>query len=470
MAGSPQLYQPPPPVQIIGAPPISPQQPMQPVQSNLGSIEAQIAEGQRQQELAKALMSQGYIPNSGALGSIAQMFSAFSGSRLNKKAGESISEAAARQFAEKERLRQEEIAREESQWTSRFDRQAAAAREAASIAAGNKTYQVVDGGARGLLYNTPDGLKTPEEMRAYKGANQGSAIPQGGGVPQVGDGDTYTAAANMLIKSGVDPAQVDKMLGQAPGMSPIDENSQQPEVGQKYVGGVQPAPSGGPILSSAYQGQLAQQAAARESSDRADRQEQRLNKQDEREAGKDAAAAALKVETANRRVQAAADTAQMTIDTIDNLTKDAGFSQLGTIGGDIASNIPFIRNDAKNAQATLDVLGGQIALSTMSQLKSLSAAGATGFGALNRAELTLLQNAVTNLQAGNLTHDKLASNVATVKKYMTKVKDASIKMLQPVRGAAPAAEAPPPKPGDVVDGHRFIGGNPGDPASWEPLQ
>lgn len=34
---------------------------------------------------------------------------------------------------------------------------------------------------------------------------------------------------------------------------------------------------------------------------------------------------------------------------------------------------------------------------------------------------------------------------------------------------SPAAPPPPPQPGEVRAGHRFRGGNPADPASWEPL-
>jgi len=114
MAGFPG-YNIPPPVQIVGAPPVAPQQQMEPQSPlmALGSIQAQIAEGERQRQMAAALMQQGYIPNSGALGSIAQIFSAWAGKKLDKKAGESVADATSREFAAKEEARQAEIARVE---------------------------------------------------------------------------------------------------------------------------------------------------------------------------------------------------------------------------------------------------------------------------------------------------------------------------------------------------------------------
>lgn len=44
--------------------------------------------------------------------------------------------------------------------------------------------------------------------------------------------------------------------------------------------------------------------------------------------------------------------------------------------------------------------------------------------------------------------------------------------MPPAPPAPPQPSAPPgmPAPGDVVDGYRFIGGNPGDPAAWEAVQ
>ena len=54
-------------IPILGAPQVQAQQPVAPV-TNLGTIQAQLDAQKRHQALAEALMSQGYIPNSGALG------------------------------------------------------------------------------------------------------------------------------------------------------------------------------------------------------------------------------------------------------------------------------------------------------------------------------------------------------------------------------------------------------------------
>lgn len=140
-----------------------------------------------------------------------------------------------------------------------------------------------------------------------------------------------------------------------------------------------------------------------------------------------------------RRNQSAADTSQATIDTIDRLTASPGYKALGTMMGDVATNVPFVRTDAKDAQQQLDVLGGQIALSTMSSLKALSAQGATGFGALNREELKLLQNAVASLQAGNLSHDQLDKNIQVIREKMDKINRASVDALDGVDTSAPTA-------------------------------
>lgn len=82
-----------------------PQQ-MMPPEANMGSIQAQIAQAQRQQQLAQMLIEQGYVKNSGALGAIAQVASAWKGKKLDRKAGESVADALKRKFEEEGRIAQ----------------------------------------------------------------------------------------------------------------------------------------------------------------------------------------------------------------------------------------------------------------------------------------------------------------------------------------------------------------------------
>lgn len=61
------------------------------------SAMSDMAQGQRQQDLAAALMGAEYVPNSGALGALAQTFSAYKGNKLDRQAGETIADALKRQ-------------------------------------------------------------------------------------------------------------------------------------------------------------------------------------------------------------------------------------------------------------------------------------------------------------------------------------------------------------------------------------
>lgn len=133
------------------------------------------------------------------------------------------------------------------------------------------------------------------------------------------------------------------------------------------------------------------------------------------------AAASVKQQDAQRRQDAAAQSATQLIESIDALTGSPGFKELGTAAGDFKINTPIIRNDAKDANEQLKTVGGKVALATMNQLKTLSAAGATGFGALNASELELLRNALATLQADKISNEQLTKNLGIVRKYMTRI-------------------------------------------------
>lgn len=66
------------------------------------SAATDMAAGQRQQELAAALMGSDYVQNSGPLGALAQVFSAYKGNKLDKQAGETVADALQRQVAQQD--------------------------------------------------------------------------------------------------------------------------------------------------------------------------------------------------------------------------------------------------------------------------------------------------------------------------------------------------------------------------------
>lgn len=136
---------------------------------NIGSIEALIAQGQRQQELAAMLMKSGYVPNSGALGAFAQMFAAGRGRKLDKKAGETVAEAMARKFAEENRQAQARAAAEEADTLRKRGWQV----EDRNYTAENKlpSYVPTD---QGPMVNTPNGL-VPAQYASQGGGGGGGS-------------------------------------------------------------------------------------------------------------------------------------------------------------------------------------------------------------------------------------------------------------------------------------------------------
>jgi hypothetical protein len=57
----------------------------------------------------------------------------------------------------------------------------------------------------------------------------------------------------------------------------------------------------------------------------------------------------------------------------------------------------------------------------MNKLKTLSAAGATGFGSLSAPELKLLQNSIASLQSENISHAQLVSGLSVIRRSMEKI-------------------------------------------------
>lgn len=151
------------------------------------------------------------------------------------------------------------------------------------------------------------------------------------------------------------------------------------------------------------------------------------------------AKAAQKQQASDARQAAAIESANGLINAIDSLTGSAGFDSLGTAWGDMQINTPLVRNDAKDAQAQLRNISGQVALNAMSQLRALSSQGATGFGALSAPELKLLENSIAYLQSDDISNAQLRTSLKTIRDKLEKANS-----WKPPQGAQQAA-APAPE-------------------------
>lgn len=145
--------------------------------------------------------------------------------------------------------------------------------------------------------------------------------------------------------------------------------------------------------------------------------------------------ASQKAQEAQKRQSESATTAQNLITAIDTLTESPGFGALGTVWGDTQIGTPFIRNDAKDADAQLKNIAGQVAMATLSRLKSLSATGATGFGALSNQELQLIQNSIATLQSERISNAELRRSLKIIRDGMEKVSNWSPTKQPPAGGS-----------------------------------
>ncbi len=145
--------------------------------------------------------------------------------------------------------------------------------------------------------------------------------------------------------------------------------------------------------------------------------------------------ASAKAQEAQQRQSESATTAQNLVSAIDTLTRSPGFSSLGTEWGDTQIAIPVMRNDAKDADAQLKNIAGQVAMATLSRLKSLSATGATGFGALSNQELQLIQNSIATLQSERISNAELRRSLKIIRDGMEKVSNWSPTKQPPAGGS-----------------------------------
>lgn len=408
--------------------------------AQLAQALAEMETSTKQQERASAMQNPEFIQNSGALGVLAVMAQAYAGKKMDEKAGKKYEDASMRAMTAKDVLDEAKAER--------------AAAKALKATQDERKQRGTDADQFGL---TPDERKRyvltgnlPNEVRDRVQAVQG----QDGFVAANLDRGTWSRLReegsqsqqlppNVNVRyqpdEGVDPEQDRKIFDalvaqdmQRPAPTSMDEHVD--------AGMVRPQQQGGALMPYKDPAIAQRQAAS-------DARDERRLALTEQSAG-DARAARqtvgeMKQQAAKARQDASTLAAQDLIDSIDRVTGSKGYGDLGTMWGDVKTHVPGVRNDAKDAQASLDNIGGQVALSTMATLKSLSAQGATGFGALSKPELDLLKNSIAALQAGNLSHEALDANLKVVRSKMGRITSWQ-------GDGQPSAPAAAPQPGHVL--------------------
>lgn len=129
---------------------------------------------------------------------------------------------------------------------------------------------------------------------------------------------------------------------------------------------------------------------------------------------------AVKRQKVEQAKQESVATFNDSINKIDSLLNDPSFSALGTFSGDIAAKIPH--TDTANARSMLDTISAQSVINVLSSLKSLSANGASGFGALSEKEGEILRNAAANLSTSQ-SNAAIKQNLLDLKQKLARSRD-----------------------------------------------
>lgn len=173
------------------------------------------------------------------------------------------------------------------------------------------------------------------------------------------------------------------------------------------------------------------------------------------------------------KTQSALAQGQNVLGTINDARNLVGWNTAGV--GSVLSGVPA--TDARDLQAKLETVKANLGFDRLQQMRDQSPTGGA-LGAVAVQELTALQSTVASLdQAQSPTQLKAALD--KIERHYRGWMDAVRKakgVSAPARpapgslgsGSYGATSAPrTPMRGQVVDGYKFKGGNPADPASWE---
>lgn len=104
-------------------------------------------DGRTKSQLAQAMIGQGYIPNSGKLGILAQALSAFVGAKMQRGADEKLSDVMSRQFKMQQQGAEAAHAEKLAEEDRKFQRQVDLERQKGEMAKANRPAQVLSPGA-----------------------------------------------------------------------------------------------------------------------------------------------------------------------------------------------------------------------------------------------------------------------------------------------------------------------------------
>lgn len=140
------------------------------------------------------------------------------------------------------------------------------------------------------------------------------------------------------------------------------------------------------------------------------------------------------------------------MDLITKLTDDKGNLNTGAqsvVGGLQGRQPRMLQSEAQAAyQSYIDSLVAKLDIGTISAMKAQSRTGATGFGALNKSELDIIENAASRLKAQNVNEQTYAEAIGDIRKAIetSRARAAAKKpAAAPGGGGAPAPGGAAPK-------------------------
>lgn len=305
----------------------------------------------------------------------------------------------------------------------RFARYSESGMEVTDFAPDDRYVMQTDG--QGNVY----GFNTRVNTLDPTGAGGRPQMPQvqAGADPMAGGLDRINQGVQVLKSNGVPVEKInewaDNEFAKLQGSVQQGVVEQAPPMATGGQARLEPKPQG---QMTEYQAEMLALAKQREAQATADRK------------AKSDIANQKKGDAEQKRNEAVIMSVDDTLNTIDRLEKSPGYAELGTALGDIKLKTPLVRSDVKDANATLKTLAGQIALSTMANLKTLSASGATGFGALTAPELSLLQNSIATLQQEDVSNSQIVESIRVIKEKMAKIKQSAVGATSAPQGGGQA--------------------------------